>query len=637
MELYLRVFKYVRPYWRPVAVGFFFTLTFVLFNSISVWVSADFVRALFDSETAKTEETLQAPPAAQPPDSGSRQEWISGQFKHVRVYDKIKARIQSILIRDSQRDTLKIVCIVIFLSFFFKNLSAYMHRVFFYYAQLKIVIELRNELQAAMLKLPLSFYHKKHTGNLTSIIFNDVNSIQNVLNSGFVKIFLAPMQIFAYLIVLFLISWKLTLATFLILPISGFIIIKIGQSMRRKSRRVLEQISQVVMAFQESVSAIRIVKAFAAEKKEIRKFQHTNEEFFKKSFRAKRLDFLTSPLNETIGVLIFAILLWYGGMMVFRGEGINAEDFMRFLIFLFMLFQPMKELSGLNNILQSGMAAAERIFSYLDMPSEVYEKPGAKSFTFFKQSIIFDNVSFSYNPELPVLKNITLAISKGEMVAFVGHSGVGKSTLVDLIPRFYDVGSGVVAIDGVSVQDYELSSLRDKIGIVSQETILFNDTVRMNIGYGGDSYSDEEIINAAKNANAWEFIQQMDHGLDTIIGERGVTISGGQRQRISIARAILKNTPILILDEATSALDTQSEKLVQVAIDNLMQNRTVLAIAHRLSTILHADKIVVMDHGQIVDVGKHQELLQRSEVYKNLYNMQFQNVDKPAQAAKKNT
>lgn len=626
MKLYVRVLKYVRPYWRPVAIGFFFTLTFVLFNSISVWVSADFVRALFNSETAKTSETLEAPAAAPSHDAASRQDWISGQLKQARVYDKLKTRIQSVLIRDNQRDTLKIVCIVIFLSFFFKNLSAYLHRVFFYYAQLKIVIKLRNELQAVMLRLPLTFYHKRHTGNLTSIIFNDVNSIQNVLNSSFVKIFLAPMQILAYLIVLVLISWKLTLATFLILPISGFIIIKIGQSMRRKSRRVLEQISQVVMAFQESVSAIRIVKAFAAEKKEIKKFRQTNEGFFKKSFRAKRLDFLTSPLNETIGVLIFAVLLWYGGMMVFRGEGINAEDFMRFLIFLFMLFQPMKELSGLNNVLQSGMAAAERIFSYLDMPTEVYDKPGAISFATFSRDIVFENVNFAYDPQFPVLKNINLSINKGEMVAFVGHSGVGKSTLVDLIPRFYDVSDGRVAIDGVSIQDYDLSSLRDKIGIVSQETILFNDTVRMNIGYGGDSYSNEEIINAAKNANAWEFIQKMDHGLDTMIGERGVTISGGQRQRISIARAILKNTPILILDEATSALDTQSEKLVQIAIDNLMQNRTVLAIAHRLSTVLHADKIVVMDQGQIVDVGKHQELLQRSQVYKSLYYMQFENI-----------
>ena len=625
MDLYIRVLKYIRPYWRPVAIGFIFTLTFVFFNSISVWVSADFVRTLFDAEKARTAESVTVEDDAEAKSGDTREEWLTEQLGEVRFYDKLKAKIETILVRDNQADTLKIVCIVIFLSFLFKNLSSYLHRVFFYFAQLKIVIQLRNELQMVMLKLPLSFYHKKHTGNLTSIVFNDVNSIQTVLNSSFVKLFLAPMQIIFYMIVLFLISWKLTLATLLILPISGVIIIKIGQSMRRKSRRVLEQISQVVMSFQESVSAIRIVKAFAAEKKEIDKFRDINEGYFKKAFRAKRLDYLTSPLNETLGVLIFAILLWYGGMMVFNGDGIKADDFMRFLIFLFMLFQPMKELSGLNNVLQSGMAAAERIFSYIDMTTEVYEKPNAKKFDSFNDSIVFDHVNFSYEPGNSVLKDINLTINKGEMVAFVGHSGVGKSTLVDLIPHFYDVSQGDLSIDGVNVQDYDLSSLRDKIGIVTQETILFNDTVRMNIGYGGDSYTDEEIITAARNANAWEFLQQMDKGLDTMIGERGVTISGGQRQRLSIARAILKNTPILILDEATSALDTQSEKLVQKAIEKLMQNRTVLAIAHRLSTILHADKIVVMDQGQIVDIGKHQELLERSDVYKNLYNMQFQN------------
>lgn len=604
-----------------MAIGFFFTITFVLFNSISVWVSADFVRELFYSEVPQTSQQVEDTPDAS---SESREDWISDQLGSQGIYESLKATIQSFLIRDNKYDTLRVVCIVIFLSFFFKNLSTYLHRIFFYYAQLKIVVQLRNELQQTLLKLPLSFFNKRHTGNLTSVVFNDVNSIQSVLDSSFVKIFLAPLQILTYLVILVMISWKLTLATLLIIPISGFIIIKIGQSMRRKSRRVLEQISMVVRDFQESISAIRIVKAFTAERKEINKFKETNRNYFKKAFRAKRLDFLTSPLNETIGVLIFAILLWYGGVMVFRGQGINAEDFMRFLIFLFMLFQPMKELSGLNNILQSGMAAAERIFDFMDMPPETYQKPNALKLTEFQHSIQFQNVDFSYDGDTKVLKTINLTINKGEMVAFVGHSGVGKSTLVDLIPRFYDVTAGAVFLDGHDIRDLDLTSLRSQIGIVTQETILFNDTIRKNIGYGADTYTDAEIIHAAKNANAWEFIKRMDQGLDTIIGERGVTISGGQRQRISIARAILRNTPILILDEATSALDTKSEKLVQNAIEKLMQNRTVLAIAHRLSTILHADKIVVMDEGRIVDMGKHAELLARSSTYQQLYNMQFQ-------------
>ncbi|MBN1558830.1 ABC transporter ATP-binding protein [candidate division KSB1 bacterium] len=621
MKLYLRIVSYIRPHWKPVLAGLFFTVCFVLFNSISVWVSVDFIRELFKSESENRQMNIGA--ADDVRQSESRQEWLSNELKKQRVYDRLNSAIQSVLIRDSKFATLRVICFVIFFAFLLKNISLYLHHIFFYYVQLKIVIRLRDDLQQKLLRLPLSFFHKKHTGKLTSVVFNDVGAIQTVLDSSFIKIFLAPMQIISYLAVLIILSWKLTLITFIIIPLSGLIIVKIGESMRRKSRRVLEQISMVVTAFQESISSIRIVKAFTAEEKESAKFEEINTGYFRKAFRARLLDQLTSPLNETIGVFIFSILLWYGGNMVFRGDGLTAEVFMKFIVFLFLLFQPMKELSGLNNVLQSGLAAAERIFDYLDTPTEVYEKDGAAAIEGFDDSIVFANVDFSYDGKTPVLNNINLTINKGEMVAFVGHSGVGKSTLVDLIPRFYDVVSGAIYIDGRDIRDMQLISLRQQIGIVTQETILFNDTVRMNISYGGDGFTNEQIIEAARHANAWEFIERMEKGLDTIIGERGVTISGGQRQRLSIARAILKNKPILILDEATSALDTQSEKLVQKAIDNLMQNRTVLVIAHRLSTILHADKIVVMEKGQILDVGKHDDLLKRSQLYKQLYTMQF--------------
>ncbi len=617
MKLYLRVLSYIKPYWKTVLVGILFTLTYIIFNSFSVWVAVDFVNELFVGEQQIAAESS--------PDSTSQTDMLSNKLGTQQIYKNVNAFIKSILIQDRKLDTLKVVCLVIFLSFLLKNLSLYLHRVFFYFVQLKIVVQLRDDLQRILLKLPLSFFHTRHSGKLTSVVFNDVNAIQKVLDTSFIKIFLSPLEIIFYLILLFIFSWKLTLLTFIIIPISGYLIIKIGQSMRRKTRRMLEQISLVVTAFQESISAIRIVKAFTAEQREFEKFRTINSNYFRKAFRAKRLGQLTSPLNETIGVMVFSVLLWVGGSMVFRGEEMTAEIFMRFLIFLFMLFQPLRELSGLNNVLQSGMAAAERIFTYLDSPIEPYRKSNSATLKGFNDSIVFSHVHFSYDTEQQVLRDINLVINRGEMVAFVGHSGVGKSTLVDLIPRFYDVSSGAITIDGHDVRDLDLISLRNQIGIVTQETILFNDTIRQNISYGGESFSDEEIINAAKNANAWEFIEKMEHGLDTVVGERGVTISGGQRQRLSIARAILKNTPILILDEATSALDSQSEKLVQKAIDNLMQNRTVLAIAHRLSTILHADKIVVMDKGQIVDCDTHEELLKRSPVYQDLYNMQFQN------------
>ena len=290
---------------------------------------------------------------------------------------------------------------------------------------------------------------------------------------------------------------------------------------------------------------------------------------------------------------------------------------------MFTLFQPLRELSGVNNVIQNGMAAAERIFGLMDQVPEIYESANAKQLTSFDTSIKFKDVRFEYNPEAEVLRNINLDIYKGEMVAFVGHSGAGKTTLVDLIPRFHEISDGRILIDGQDTSELTLRSLRRQISIVAQETLLFNDTVRQNIGYGIDDYTDVQVIEAAKMANAWEFIEQMEHGLDTIIGEKGINLSGGQRQRLSIARAILKNSPILVLDEATSALDSQSEKLVYTAIDNLMKNRTVLAIAHRLSTIIHADKIVVLDKGEIVGMGTHKELLESNAVYQKLYRMQF--------------
>jgi subfamily B ATP-binding cassette protein MsbA len=504
-----------------------------------------------------------------------------------------------------------------------KNISNYLRRISIYRILLSIVVNLRNNLQERLLRLPLSFYEKWHTGKLTSIVFNDVTQIQVVLSSSFGKLILTPLQIIANMFILLMISWKLTLMAFVIFPVTGYIIYKVGQSIRRKSRRVLQQISVVISYFQESVSSVRVVKAFTAEQREANKFQDANHDFFKKEYRSKKLHYLTSPLNETIGVGVFVLLLWYGGHMVFKGDELTAESFVRFLVFMFTLFQPLRELSGVNNVIQNGMAAAERIFGLMDQVPEIYEPVKAKQLTAFNSAITFNNVRFEYNPEAEVLRNINLDIHKGEMVAFVGHSGAGKTTLVDLIPRFHEISDGRILIDGQNIQEMTLHSLRRQISIVSQETLLFNTSVRQNIGYGIDTFTDEQVIEAAKMANAWEFIEQMEHGLDTIVGEKGINLSGGQRQRLSISRAILKNSPILVLDEATSALDSESEKLVYTAIDNLMKNRTVLAIAHRLSTIIHADKIVVLDKGKIVGMGTHKELLDSNAVYQKLYQMQF--------------
>ncbi len=381
---------------------------------------------------------------------------------------------------------------------------------------------------------------------------------------------------------------------------------------------------------QEMLYNVRIVKAFATEEHENRRFGESTHKHFQLAFRHKRLSVLSSPLNEIIGVAIGVILLWYGGLQVLQQQTLTSEDFIRFILFLFMLLQPLKAMSGLNNTIQTGVAAAERIFGILDTESEVQERPDPVEISDFRDTIEYTDVSFKYEDSW-VLKDVNLRIEKGEVVAFVGHSGAGKSTIVDLVPRFYDIDNGSITIDGVDVRDFSLNSLRNMLGIVTQETILFNDTIKNNIAYGMTNIDDEAVREAARLANAYEFIEELPAGFDTNIGDRGIKLSGGQRQRISIARALLKNPPILILDEATSSLDTASEQLVQSAIDMIMKDRTTLVIAHRLSTITHADRIVVLDSGRIVEEGDHQTLLAADGVYRQLYDMQFQQHPAPVE------
>ncbi len=619
MKLYLEILKFVKPYWKAILTALMLTLFYVLFNNISLWVSVDFIQEIFSPEYIEA-----------PQSSGSQSSVIEKSDKLIdgssstSIYKKINAAIKKLIIRENRYDTLLVVCLIIFISFLLKNIMLYLKKVVLSYVEIKIVVGLRNGLHETIMYLPVSYFAKRHSGDLTSVVFNDVNAIRHVMHENFGKMFLSPVQILSNIAILIMISWKLSLITFLVIPVSTFVIFKIGQHMRRRSRKVFRQVADVLETFQEAVSAIRIVKAFTSENKEREKFQHTNQLYFKKLFRANKLKFATSPINEILLVFVLVFLLWYGGNLVYSNAGLTAEDFIRFLVFLFTMFQPIKDLSGINNTIQTGMAAAERIFAVIDAPREIYEKPGSVLLNEFRNNIKFEKVSFSYNNDQnDVLREIDLEIKKGEMVAFVGPSGAGKTTLINLLPRFYNPDSGRILIDGTDTQDYTLISLRDKMSIVTQDIILFNDTIRQNIAYGSEGVSDDQIIDAARAANAWEFIDQEDMGLDAHIGEKGTKLSGGQKQRISIARAILKNPPILILDEATSSLDTESERLVQEAVDKLLQNRTVLVIAHRLSTIKNADRIVVLKQGRIEGIGKHEKLITESPVYKNLYENQL--------------
>ena len=416
----------------------------------------------------------------------------------------------------------------------------------------------------------------------------------------------------------------MTLAALVIFPLSTALIQKIGRSLKRKSKRVQERISNITSILQEAISGIKVVKAFGMEAYENEKFRRETEHHFKAVLRQVRLNRLSSPLSETLGVMVMAVVMWYGGNLVLSGSQLSSEDFIRFITFLFIMMEPIKSLGELNNNIQIALASGKRIFEVLDTPPAIADKPDALKLEGFREHIRYEDVHFRYTSKgKAVLERVTLDIPKNRKVALVGSSGAGKTTMVNLLPRFYDVSGGRITIDGTDIRNLTLHSLRRLMGIVTQEVILFNDTVANNIAYGTRDYSRLEIEEAARLANAYRFIKEFPEQFDTVIGERGVLLSGGQRQRISIARAILKNPPILIFDEATSSLDSESEHLIQEAVENLMKDRTVLIIAHRLSSIINSDKIVLLEEGRILSEGRHEELLKKSERYRRLCELQF--------------
>jgi subfamily B ATP-binding cassette protein MsbA len=614
--LYLRIIAYLKPYYKHIIGVLITNFGFVVSSMLTVWMVAPVIAVIF-----KNFDQEQAAAVAQVPQPAAPEGSEVGFFN---LNDWLKENIQDMIPTGDPVDTLKWLCIFIVLVFVVKNIFNFIEHFWMTYIEQRVVRDLREELYEKIIYQSMSFFHQHKTGDLISNITNDINAVNLAFNRSFTKIIRDPILIMLYLAILLSISWQLTLIAALVLPITSGFIRKIGNSLKRKSHRVQERIADITTVLQETISGIKVVKAFAMEKYENKKFGSYVHDHFRAIVRQIRLQRLSGPLSETLGVGVMASVIWYGGNMVLEGRGLDSEDFIRFIIILFSILDPIKSLSELNNNVQIALASGKRIFDVMDAYDPIAEKAQAKIKETFDHSVTYRDVSFRYNQDDNlVLQNISLDVAKNQKIAFVGSSGAGKTTLVNLLPRFYDVSGGTISIDGIDIRDLTLASLRSLMGIVTQEVILFNDTIANNIAYGVDQYGQEEIESAARLANAHEFISEFPNGFETLIGERGMLVSGGQRQRISIARAILKNPPILIFDEATSSLDSESEALIQEAIENLMKDRTVFVIAHRLSSIINSDLIVVMEEGRIIDTGSSEELLKRSERYRQLHDLQF--------------
>ena len=602
-----RLFRFVLAHWPFLLLSTLAAFFFVIFNSASIWITATMINNILIDFNEMLVENQRL-----------------SSLSELTMNDRLKLFSNSLLLKDTAISTVSAVCVALIVVFSAKNISLYIKNITLSIVQYRLIRDLRNKLYSHFHYLSLSYFNKNKSGELTAVLVNDIDNMRNSLSIMFQKLFVEPINIIILMSLLFIVSTKLALIALLIIPVSGIIIFGISHSIRRRSARSQAQLAGMTSMIAETIGSMRIVKAFATKGFEINRFAKETQKYYKLMLRRDRLRFVSSPVSETFGATIAALLLWVGARDVLVIESISSEDFLRFILLLFSLFQPLKNLTNVVNELQNGLASADRVFTIMDIKSDIQDVDNAVEVNDLKNTLSFENVSFSYGDEKDkVLNNINFQINKGEILALVGPSGAGKSTLVDLIPRFYDTLSGSIKIDGKDIKKLKINSLRSLMGIVTQETFLFDDSVKANIAYGVENISDDKIKDAAIAANAHEFIKELPDGYNTIIGERGVSLSGGQKQRIAIARAIVKNPPILILDEATSSLDSESEKHVQSAIENLMSERTVFVIAHRLSTVHNANKILVLENGQIVQEGKHDELVNIDGLYKQLHKMQF--------------
>ena len=599
-----RILGYVKPYWFSLLLNLFFNLVTIFFSLFSFALLVPLLNLLFKTEVVE---------AVAKPTFSLTSDYLMSYLNYV---------MSNIIVENGQRYALVFICLVLLTAFLFRNVG----RFFAYYTMAKVRVgtikDLRKDLYSKILVLPLSFYGKQKKGDIMSRITNDVQEVEVSILNWIETLIKDPLTILFYFAFLLSQSTKLTLFVLVLLPVSGLVIGRVGKALKKQSKDTQNRLAGITATIEETISGLRIIKGFNAIGYSERKFGEQNEAYSKSLLGVHRKRDMSSPMSEFLSAIVVIIVLWFGGNMILGGgSSLSAAGFISYIIVFSQIISPIKSFAqGYFNI-KKGIASADRIFEILDADEVITEKENALEIKTFNKEIQYQEVNFRYAKE-NVLKDINLHINKGKVVALVGESGGGKSTLVDLLPRFYDVCEGQIMIDGHDIREYKISDLRGLMGIVTQESILFNDTVFNNIAFGMEEVSKEAVVEAAKIANAHDFIMEMEHGYDTYIGDRGMNLSGGQRQRLSIARAVLKNPPILILDEATSSLDTESERLVQDALAKVMSQRTSIVIAHRLSTIQHADEIIVLQKGQIIERGTHEQLIAQNGVYKKLTDLQ---------------